>query len=291
MDRVAEVLRRSGGYARAAELVAATSKKALASAVRRGEVYRLARGIYALPGPATDWMTALAYDGVLSHLSAARAWNLPLLTAPEKPHVIVPVKRRPRPGLPAVLHWAEVSAEERRVGTTSLVRTVVDCARLLPFGEALAVADAALASRLLLPDELLAATKAMRGPGCPNARDVAVWADGRAGSFLESMLRALLIANGVSGFEPQVLVTSGSFRARVDLGHREARVALEAEGYEFHGSPGDFTADCRRYDELVTAGWIVLRFTYQQVLGDPAWVVATARHAVARRLEVPKGRR
>lgn len=157
MVSVAEILRHKAGPARTAELVAATSKKALATAVRRGEVERLARGIYVLPGSATDRTTAVAYAGVLSYLSAARAWNLPLLTAPGKPHVTVPVKRRPRPGPPAVLHWAEVSTEERRLGITSLLRTVLDCARVLPFGEALAVADAALASRHLHPEELLAA--------------------------------------------------------------------------------------------------------------------------------------
>lgn len=287
MESVAEVLRRKAGSASTAEIVAATSKKALASAVARGEVERLARGIYALPGLAPDRMTALAYDGVLSHVSAARAWNLPLLVTPAKPHIIVPAKRRPRRGPPAVLHWAEVTAEERRAGMTSPLRTVVDCARLLPFAEALAVADAALANRLVQPEELQAAANAMRGPGCSAARQVATWADGRAGSFLESMLRALLITSDVGGFEPQFLVTSGAFRFRVDLGHREARLALEAEGYEFHGSPNDFAADCLRYDELVTAGWLVLRFTYQQVIGDPAWVVATVRRA----LEVRKDRR
>jgi very-short-patch-repair endonuclease len=291
MESVAEILRRMGGPARAAELVAATSKKALASAVRRGEVERLVRGVYVLPGSATDRTTAVAYDGVLSHLSAARAWNLPLLQVPDKPHIIVPVKRRPRSGPPAVLHWAEVTADERRLRTTSLLRTVLDSARLLPFGEALAVADAALASGLLHPDELIAASRMMRGRGCSNARRVAALADGRAGSFLESMLRSLLITEKVHGFEPQVLVTSGAFRARVDLGHREAQVALEAEGYEFHGSPNDFAADCGRYDELVAAGWLVLRFTYQHVMGDPAWVVATIRQAVAQRLGVPKDRR
>jgi very-short-patch-repair endonuclease len=271
--------------------VAATSRKALASAVRRGEVERLRRGVYTVPGSATDRMTAVAYDGVLSHLSAAQAWNLPLLVAPAKPHIIVPVKRKPRRGPPAVLHWAEVTVDERRTGTTSLLRTVLDCARLLPFGEALAVADAALASGLIDPDELLGAAAAARGPGCPNIRQVAACADGRAGSFLESMLRGLLITNHVDGFEPQVFVSSGRLRVRVDLGHREAQVALEAEGYEFHGSPNDFAADCGRYDELVTAGWSVLRFTYQHVIGDPSWVVATTRQAVAQRMGVPKDRR
>ena len=133
----------------------------------------------------------------------------------------------------------------------------------------------------------MTASTTMRGPGRPNARKVADLATGQAGSFLESMLRALLIAEGITGFEPQVLVTNGRFRARVDLGHRLAQLALEADGFEFHGSRRDFAADCRRYDELVAAGWLVLRITYEQVVGDPAWVVATVRQALAQRLGVP----
>jgi very-short-patch-repair endonuclease len=97
------------------------------------------------------------------------------------------------------------------------------------------------------------------------------------------MLRALLIAEGIEGFEPQVLVSNGRFHARVDLGHRVAQVALEADGYEFHGSRRDFAADCRRYDELVAAGWLVLRITYEQILGDPSWVISTIREALAQR--------
>jgi very-short-patch-repair endonuclease len=93
---------------------------------------------------------------------------------------------------------------------------------------------------------------------------------------------------GIDGFEPQVVVDAGGLWVRVDLGHRAARIALEAEGYEFHGSAIAFAVDCRRYDELVAAGWLVLRFTYQQVLGDPDWVVASVRRAVAQRIGVPK---
>jgi very-short-patch-repair endonuclease len=165
-----------------------------------------------------------------------------------------------------------------------LQRTVLDCARVLPFAESLAVADAALATGRLSHDELVAATAAMRGPACPNARRTSATAIHNSGSFLESMLRALLISEAVDGFEPQLLVSSGWFRARVDLGHRAARLAVEAEGFEFHGSRRDFAADCHRYDELGAAGWLVLRFTYEQVIGDPAWVVAMIRAALAQRL-------
>jgi very-short-patch-repair endonuclease len=284
MESVGEVLARHGGWATRAVLVGATSRRVVEAALERGEVQRIALGIYALPDLPTDEVAVLAYDGVLSHVSAAKSLGLPLLLTPPKPHIIVPPKRRPRPGPPAVLHWAETSSGERRNRLTSLPRTVVDCSRILPFSEALAVADAALATGRLNQDELLAATAAMGGYGCPNARRTAAAATRLSDSFLESMLRGLLISAGVDDFEPQVLVTWGTFRARVDLGHRKARLALEAEGFEFHGSRRDFAADCHRYDELVAAGWLVLRFTYEQVVGDPAWVVATVRAALARRL-------
>lgn len=284
MQRVEQVLALRGGWSTASELTNLTSRHAVAKALACGEIQRIALGIYALPGLPADTTAALAYDGVLSHVSAAAARGLPLFVRPEKPHVIVPPKRRPRPGPPAVLHWADVSAAERRDRITSLPRTVLDCSRMLPFAEALAVADAALATGQLLAEELLSEVAAMRGAGCPNARRVATVATPLAGSFLESMLRALLISAGVEGFEPQVLVTYDGFSARVDLGHRSARLALEAEGFEFHGSRQDFAADCYRYDELNLAGWLVLRFTYEQIIGDPSWVVATVRAALAQRL-------
>ncbi|MEU4288784.1 DUF559 domain-containing protein [Kribbella sp. NPDC026596] len=288
MASVVEVLARLGGWATSAELVTVTSRRSLAAAVRCGDVERLTRGIYGLPGLATDLATAIAHDGVLSHTSAAAVWRLPLLTTPAKPHITLPTNRNAKPGPPAVLHWATLPTADLRARRTSLVRTVLDCARILPFGEALAVADAALATGWLTHDELVATTAAMSGLGRPNAMRVAAAATGRSESFLESMLRSLLVTAGIEGFEPQVVVETGESRVRVDLGHRPARVALEAEGYEFHGTAGKFAADCRRYDELVAAGWLVLRFTYQQVIGDPRWVVATVESAVAQRIGVPK---
>ncbi|MDX3006991.1 type IV toxin-antitoxin system AbiEi family antitoxin domain-containing protein [Kribbella solani] len=280
MEAVGEVLARRGGWATASELAGTVTRYAIAKALARGDIERIAFGIYALPDLPADTVAVLAYDGVLSHVSAAAASGLPLLVVPAKPHLILPPHRRPRPGPPAVVHWADVSSAERRERITSLARTVVDCSRMLPFAEALAVADAALATRQLAGEELLAEVSAMRGPGCPNARQVAAAATPLAGRFLESILRAILIGAGIDGFEPQVLVMNGSFRARVDLGHRQARLALEAEGFEFHGSRRDFTADCYRYDELNTAGWLVLRFTYEQIIGDPPWVASTVRAAL-----------
>jgi very-short-patch-repair endonuclease len=287
METVGEVLARLGGWASAAELVRVTSRRSLAAALRRGDVERLARGVYGLPGLASDLATAIAHDGVLSHTSAAAVWQLPLLVLPAKPHITLPTNRNAKAGPPAVLHWADLPVGDRRTRRTSLLRTVLDCSRILPFGEALAVADAALATGRITQDELVAAAVAMSGFGRPNALRVAAAATGRAESFLESLLRSLLLEAGIDGFEPQVHVNTGTSRVRVDLGDRANRIALEAEGYEFHGSPAKFAADCRRYDDLVAAGWLVLRFTYQQVIGDPRGGVATAESARAGRIDVP----
>ncbi len=283
MHSVADFLARSDGSATAAELLRVTTRHNLNAAVRRGEVERVARGIYALPALGPARLAALGYDGVVAYLSAAALWRLPLLVQPEKPHIIVPVKRRPRAGRPAVLHWAKVSSDERQHRVTGLDRTVVDCCRILPFGEALAIADAALRSGNLNSTELNTTAAAMRGAGCPMALRVAAAASALAESFLESILRSLLLEAGIEGFELQVQIEHDGIRMRVDLGHRVLRIALEAEGYEFHGSAPDFAADCRRYDNLVAAGWLVLRFTYHQVLWDPVWVVDVVRQAIALR--------
>nr|WP_202886833.1 DUF559 domain-containing protein [Kribbella sandramycini] len=274
---------RLGGSAYAAQLLQLTTERKLRAAVRRGELERVARGHYALPSLGPHRLAALAYDGVASHLSAAELLGLPLLKAPDKPHVTVPVTRRSRRGRPAVLHWAPVMPDERYARITTMLRTVLDCSRILPFGEALAVADAALRTGHVSASELEAAVVSMRGVGRPLAARVAAAATPLAESFLESMLRSLLIDAGMTGLEPQVVVQDGGFVARVDLGHRALQIAIEAEGYAFHGSAADFAADCRRYDDLVAAGWLVLRFTYQQVISDPVWVVDRVMAAMSLR--------
>ncbi|MGZ0150874.1 type IV toxin-antitoxin system AbiEi family antitoxin domain-containing protein [Kribbella sp. WER1] len=159
MPDVAEILARLGGVVTSAELLRVVSPGALKAAVLQGQVERLRRGVYGLPTLGPERLAAVAYDGVVSYTSAAAAWGLPLIVRPEKPHVTVPAHRRPRPGRPAELHWAAVTPAERAARLTCPLRTVLDCSRILPFGEALAVADAALVKCGLTKDELEAARR------------------------------------------------------------------------------------------------------------------------------------
>jgi len=113
----------------------------------------------------------------------------------------------------------------------------------------------------------------MRGRGTPGARQVAATADERAANPFESVLRA--IAREVPGLEvrPQAsLWHGGIFLGRPDLVDREHRIVLEADSFSWHGDRAALAHDCRRYDEMVFAGWLVLRFAYEQVMGEPAWV-------------------
>jgi very-short-patch-repair endonuclease len=105
---------------------------------------------------------------------------------------------------------------------------------------------------------------------------------------LESVLRATLVGSRIKGFEPQVEVRDDPFRARVDLGDVVRMIALEADSFEFHGSRAALVRDCRRYDELAVRGWLVLRFAWEHVMFEPAWVAETVRSAQQRRESVSR---
>jgi very-short-patch-repair endonuclease len=181
-----------------------------------------------------------------------------------------------------VLHRADLLPDEHDRRCTRVLRTVLDCAATLPFAEALTVADSALREGLVRAEHLQDAAAERRGRGAAKVRRVAAAADGDAASALESVLRAVLLDAGITGFTPQlpVLLRNG-VTVRVDLGDRRRRIVIEADSFEHHGGREALRRDCRRYDELVRAGWIVLRFAWEHVIGDPAWVVQVVAEVCA----------
>jgi len=54
-------------------------------------------------------------------------------------------------------------------------------------------------------------------------------------------------------------------------------VALKVDGWEVHSSPKALQADLERQNALVAMGWIVLRFTWHDVIRRPAKVAAAIR--------------
>lgn len=264
---------RRGGSSTYAELRALVSARTVRKALATGEIRRVARGVYALPEAPAALTAARSQGGVVSHLSAAQHWGLGVISPPTSPHVTLPPGRvRRHTGLPCILHWASVPSLD---DVTTPLRTVLDCIRTLPLAEALAVADSALRTGCVDQDELIDAAKRLRGPHRRRVLQVAQLADGRSESVLESALRALLVERGIEGFVPQVLVQDSEFSARLDLGNPELLLGLEADGFAFHGTRRALVKDCRRQVNLTIRGWRILRFSWEDIMYDPDWVVDT----------------
>ena len=268
------VLSQLGGLATWGQLRRQVSWSGLDSAVRRGEVIRLSRGRYALPEVQTHRKVAHRHTAVMSHVSAAVAHGWAVKWAPEHPWITVPRNRKMpgplRQGLK--VSYRDVSPRERARGVTGFVRTVLDCAVKLPFDEALAVADSALRVGDVTPAQLRMGADAVRGPGAGRARRVATFADARAANPFESCLRAIALEVDGLQVRPQFQVAQPGLFATVDLADPLRRIALEAEGFEFHGTRAGLERDCRRYTELTLYGWRVLRYTWHDVMFRQAWV-------------------
>ncbi len=284
-----EVIRRLGGTAPYDVVVTHATQASLRRAVREGRVLRLSRGVYGLPELPVPAAAAAAVRGVVSHVSAARIHGLRVPTAPSSVHVTVRPGARP-PVLPQVtVHWSRLAPSDVTDGVTTVLRTVLDCALTLPFGEAVAVADSALAEQMLVKSDLIVAAYAQPPRRRGRCVRVAEAADGGADTMFESFTRALLVDAGVGGFVTQLPVLLPGFTVHVDLGDPYRRVAVEAEGFEYHSDKVAFARDCERYTELAAADWLVCRFTWAQVRFRPEWVVDVVRRT--RGLRAPQPRR
>lgn len=281
---VADRLRQLGGFGTAQELRATHTKRELAAALADDSIRRRRRGHYELPVVADHLAQAVAMTATLSHVSAAQHHGWRVKMVPEKAWVTVRRKRRLRPGdrIPVVAHFVDLPPDDVRGGVTTPLRTVLDCARALPFDEALAIADSALRARAVSPSALRNAAAAAHGPGSAAARLVARHADGRAANPFESVLRALCITEGLH-LIPQLQIADLGLYAVVDLGDPDAKLVVEADGFEFHGTREGLRRDTRRYTELVIHGWTVLRYCFEDVMYRPDWVRWTLRCYLATR--------
>lgn len=64
----------------------------------------------------------------------------------------------------------------------------------------------------------------------------------------------------------------GATFAILDLAYPASKVAIEADGYEFHFARAAWEHDRERDARLQALGWIVLRFSKQAVEERPEWI-------------------
>lgn len=248
--------------------------------VAGGELVRLRRGVYRMPDDVPPEAlhrrliaaTAPVVDptNVFSHTSAAILHGLPV---PRNTLGVATMLRR-TPGhgngetnlrvRNTKLAGDQVTEVEGHQVTT-LVRTVCDQARLLPFEWGVATADAAMhrgVARAELQAEL---ARFPRLFGVAQARQVLSFADERAESPGESLTRVQMARYGLPEPELQfeVFDEEGEFVARCDFGWPEQGLVGEMDGEQKYGAllkPNEkpshvIMREKRREQRLRQLGW------------------------------------
>lgn len=284
---VVEVLRQLGGVATRQQLVEATSRAEVDRAVDEGAVLVEARGRYALPVADEARRAAHRLTGVVGLLSAALHHGWAVRMPPALPQVVLPRNRKVAPGRAAgveVVHL-ELHGDDVLDGVTTQDRTLVDVARRYPDADALAVLDSALRDGFSHA-RLVALARDARGPHVRRVRRLVARASGLAANPFESALRS--IADEVDGLRvrPQVPLFGSDFLGRPDLVDLDLRIVVEAESFEWHGDRAALRADARRFNALSVHGWLVLRFSWEDVMFHPDQVRSVLTAAVAERTKM-----
>jgi hypothetical protein len=272
-----------GGACRRSVLVERCGRAEVDRAVRRGTLIRVARGRYALANATESVKAAATYGGIISMRSAAQRHGWGQRKVPDLPDVTFPRTRHLDPSARRVLvpHWSNIAPEDIVGQMTGVRRTLIDCMRNLPLEEAVPIVDSALRCGDITRAELRELAASMRGRGRARAMAVAAMATAAAANAYESTLRA--IASTVPGLAVRAQQPLRIADGRVlypDLLDRRLGIVIEAESFEWHGNSTAMTRDCIRYNAFATQGLIVVRFSWPQVIFQPAYVVEVLVDAV-----------
>lgn len=283
MDIVSFVALQGGACTKQAA-VEAFGVAAVSAALSCGQLTRPGRGRLAVPTSPDHVRRAAAFAGVLSHRSAAARWGWAQKELPARAEITVPRTRKvdPRARNLVIPHWSDLPESDVVGQVTSPRRTLVDVSRNLPLDVSLPILDSALRTGDISRGDLLRLADSTAGRGRARIRAVARLADAKAANPFESVLRAhCSLVPGLDVVPQRRIVLPGGLELHPDLVSVAMGLAIEAEGFEFHGESARLTHDCRRYNILTVHGWTIIRFSWWMVMHDPAYVQAVLRSTVA----------
>jgi hypothetical protein len=209
------------------------------------------------------WMAAsLCARGAISHRTAGTAWEI--LSAPLL-EVTAPRSRR-RPGLRLYCHCLEADEVVTMEGipVTTVARTLLDLAAVLPPDQLERAVNEAEVRRLLRPVQLQRLLE--RYPRRHGTPPLSAILDARAGitrSELEARFARLARSAGLSRPELNGVVQAGGRSLECDCVWRPQRLIVELDGRAFHATAAAFERDRARDRRLQVAGWAVVRVTWR----------------------------
>jgi len=224
--------------------------------------------------------------------TAAELHGIAGLRATEEIHVSLPgwaARTAPRADPALVIHQLQLAPSGvttvAGIPTTTPVRTVADLILRLNRYPAVCVLDSALNRGKIVHEDFPAiAALLRRRRGAVDARRYLAEADGRAQSPLETRVRLRCVDGRVP---PDVLQhpvrdPDGHLLGVGDMAWLRARIIGEADGRDAHGLPEAIFHDRRRQNGFLSAGWLVLRFTWADTM-RPDYIPYVVREATRTR--------
>jgi very-short-patch-repair endonuclease len=279
---IAAVAERQHGVITRAQLLAiGVGSRAITHRLARRRLHALHRGVYAVGhrriGRDGHLMAAVLASGsgaVLSHRSAATVWEIRRagLSGIE---VTVPRDRR-RAGVRA--YQSAIPPDERTnrngIPVTSVPRTLLDLAAVLPAGDVERAFDRAEAQRLRdalsLPDLL---DRYPRRPGARALRSLLATrmrGETVTRSELEDRFLSFLARSGLPPPRVNAWVWVRGRRLELDFLWPEECLVVELDGYATHGTRAAFENDRARDRLLLASGLRPMRVTWRHLHEDAA---------------------
>jgi hypothetical protein len=266
--------------------------------VARGLLIGAGHGIYVQPGILEQERTLLraatrALSAVVSHESAARLHGIDGLD-PQRVTITVPVRRSNRFAGAIVHQLTDLTQDEttRVLGlpTTDPTRTILDLAAVLPPVLLATCLDQTVRMKLTTYERVadrLERTARRGKPGVTKLRSILgprLGGNFVSESVLETRTLKALEDHGLprpdTQFQPNWLK---HVNGRVDLAYVDESVIVEADSQRWHGTPEAFQADRTRDNLAQLAGWIILRFTWDDITKRQTYVAATVERALSSR--------
>ncbi|MCW3005811.1 MAG: hypothetical protein JWP17_437 [Solirubrobacterales bacterium] len=249
----------------------------------------LHRGVYAVGHrrlrPEGHWMAAVLAGGAgasLSHRAAGSAWNVRTDHRAQCEITVVRAFGRKLPGLHvhrSRLDPVDVTTLDG-IPITTLARTLLDLAEVLPLEQRVAAIDRA--EKLRLFDLRAIDATIARSPGRLGARRLQRAVEqyrpepAFTRSWLEDHTLPLIADAGLARPHVNSLVHG----YEVDLAWPEQRLVVELDSRTHHHTTRAFEQDRRRDADLTARGYRVIRFTHRQVTSEPRWVTTTLAAAL-----------
>lgn len=264
--------------------------------LRKGLWARLHPGVYRIRGIPSSWhqdvMAACRWGGqqaVASHRAAATLWGL--YPGERRPPVEISTPGQARPPKDVLVHGrASLKAPEKTlrgpIPTTPVVRTLLDLGAVEKPVIVEEAVDYALRKRMVTLDRLKERLEEVACKGRPGISLMRRILNERGAesallaSRFERLMYRLLDGGGLPRPVPQYEIWSnGRFIARPDFAYPDRKVAIEADGYEYHSGRSAFQKDRTRISEMAACRWRAPPFTWEDLMLRGPYVVATIKRA------------